>query len=120
MLSLIQLLKFDPSGGACSLGSMLQALLRTITELLDSKKAAYSFIASVAASVLHLYFGVDVQNALLLVSPLGVATLSQAHVDAAAAKNGKHATTTALGVATASDDAVEIDAAKTDAAKTDG
>jgi hypothetical protein len=36
--------------------------------------------------VLHLYFKVSVQDALLLVSPLGVATLSQAHVDAAAAK----------------------------------
>ena len=68
---------------------MLQAIVRTVTELLDSKKAAYSFLATIFASVLHLYFGVDVQNALLLVSPLGVATLSQAHVDAAAAKNGK-------------------------------
>jgi hypothetical protein len=71
---------------------MLQAIVRTITELLDSKKAAYSFLATIFASVLHLYFGIDVQNALLLVSPLGVATLSQAHVDAAAAKNGTGAT----------------------------
>ena len=68
---------------------MLQAIVRTVTELLDSKKAAYSFLATLFASVLHLYYGIDVQNALLLVSPLGVATLSQAHVDAAAAKNGK-------------------------------
>jgi hypothetical protein len=79
---------------------MLQAIVRTVTELLDSKKAAYSFIATIFASVLHLYFGVDVQNALLLVSPLGVATLSQAHVDAAAAKTGKGATATTTTTAT--------------------
>ena len=74
---------------------MLQAIARTATELLDSKKAAYSFLATIFASVLHLYFGIDVENALLLVSPLGVATLSQAHVDAAAAKNGQSAKVTA-------------------------
>ena len=68
---------------------MLKALISTITELLDSKKAAYSFIAALGASVLHLYFGVEPEVALLLVSPLGVATLSQAHVDAAAAKHSK-------------------------------
>lgn len=66
---------------------MLQALLRTITEILDSKKATYSFIAALGASVLHLYFGVEIQDALLLVSPLAVATVSEAHVDAAKAKN---------------------------------
>ena len=70
---------------------MLKALISTITELLDSKKAAYSFIAALGASVLHLYFGVSVQDALLLVSPLGVATLSQAHVDASTAKYAKPA-----------------------------
>ena len=70
---------------------MLKALLNTITELLDSKKAAYSFIAALGASVLHLYFGVSVQDALLLVSPLGVATLSQAHVDASTVKYAKPA-----------------------------
>jgi len=74
---------------------MLKALQRTITEILDSKKAAYSFIAAAAASVLHLYFGVSVQDALLLVSPLGVATISQAHVDASAAKQPKAAVTAA-------------------------
>ena len=68
---------------------MLKAIIRTITELLDSKKAAYSFIAALGASVLHLYFEISVQDALLLVSPLGVATLSQAHVDAAAVKHSK-------------------------------
>lgn len=66
---------------------MLQALARTVTELLDSKKAAYSFIAALGASVLHLYFEVGIQDALLLVSPLGLATLSQAHVDASAARS---------------------------------
>jgi hypothetical protein len=71
---------------------MLKALQRTITEILDSKKAAYSFIAAAAASVLHLYFGVSVQDALLLVSPLGVATIAQAHVDATAAKQPKPVT----------------------------
>jgi len=70
---------------------MLKALISTITELLDSKKAAYSFIAALGASVLHLYFGVSPENALLLVSPLGVATAAQAHVDASAAKNAKPA-----------------------------
>ena len=63
---------------------MLPALLSTITELLDSKKAAYSFIATIIACVLHLHFGLDPTNALLLVSPLGAATLAQAHVDAKA------------------------------------
>jgi hypothetical protein len=66
---------------------MLQALLRTITEILDSKKAAYSFIAVAFAAVLHLYFGVSIQDALLLVSPLALATAAQAHVDASKAKN---------------------------------
>ena len=66
---------------------MLKAIQRTITEILDSKKAAYSFIAAAGATVLHLYFKVAVQDALLLVSPLGVATISQAHVDASKAKN---------------------------------
>lgn len=61
---------------------MLQALIRTITELLDSKKAAYSFVASIGASVLHLYFGVSVTDSLLLVSPLVAGTVAQAHVDA--------------------------------------
>lgn len=67
---------------------MLQAIIRTVTEILDSKKAAYSFIAALGASVLHLYFQLSIQDALLLVSPLGVATISEAHVDAARAKNG--------------------------------
>ena len=93
---------------------MLQALIRTITELLDSKKAAYSFIAALGASVLHLYFGVSIQNALLLVSPLGVATLSQAHVDAAAAKSTGSVPATSVSAST--------DPALTDGvtAKTDG
>ena len=61
---------------------MLSALMRTFTEILDSKKAAYSFIAAAVAVVLHLKFGVSPENALLLVSPLGVATVAEAHVDA--------------------------------------
>ena len=65
---------------------MLQALLRTATEILDSRKAAYSFIAALFASVLHLYFNVPIENALLLASPLALATAAQAHVDASAAK----------------------------------
>lgn len=67
---------------------MLQALRRTITEILDSKKAIYSLIAVAIMVVLHVYFGITVQDALLLVSPLGVATLAQAHVDAARMKSG--------------------------------
>ena len=70
-------------GVACD---MLQALLRTATEILDSRKAAYSFIAALFASVLHLYFNVPIENALLLASPLALATAAQAHVDASAAK----------------------------------
>lgn len=61
---------------------MLQAFLRTTTEILDSKKAAYSFIAVGIAVMLHVKFGVTPENALLLVSPLGLATAAQAHVDA--------------------------------------
>ena len=83
---------------------MLQALVRTVTELLDSKKAAYSFVAAIGASVLHLYFEVGVQDALLLVSPLGLATISEAHVDAARAKSG------ATTAATKSDTKSDIDA----------
>jgi len=66
---------------------MLQALLRTIIELLDSKKAAYSFLAAAIAIVLHLKFGVSIEDAILLVSPLGLATVAQAHVDAKLAPN---------------------------------
>jgi hypothetical protein len=66
---------------------MLQALLRTILELLDSKKATYSFLAAAIAIVLHLKFGVSIEDAILLVSPLGLATVAQAHVDAQLASN---------------------------------
>ena len=102
---------------------MLKALLNTITELLDSKKAAYSFIAAIGASVLHLYFEVSVQEALLLVSPLGVATLSQAHVDAAAAKNGRTTATVTAAVTGTAEPAAPTEAGpsgSTDGAKTDG
>lgn len=66
---------------------MLPALVRTITELLDSKKAAYSFVAALLAAILHVYFGVAVDQALLLVSPLIAGTVAQAHVDAAREKS---------------------------------
>lgn len=104
---------------------MLKALLSTITELLDSKKAAYSFIAALGASVLHLYFEISVQDALLLVSPLGVATLSQAHVDASAAKHSATGATTATVTAhvetTATPAPTDTDpSGSTDGAKTDG
>ena len=102
---------------------MLKALISTITELLDSKKAAYSFIAALGASVLHLYFGASVQDSLMLVSPLGLATVSQAHVDAAAAKHGRPGTTTATVTATmerAGTDAGSSGSTDGAAAKTDG
>lgn len=100
---------------------MLKALLNTITELLDSKKAAFSFIAAIGASVLHLYFEVSVQEALLLVSPLGVATLSQAHVDATAARHGKSgSTTTVTATVESAAPAKAGPSGSTDGAKTDG
>ena len=103
---------------------MLKALLNTITEFLDSKKAAYSFIAALGASVLHLYFEVSVQEALLLVSPLGVATLSQAHVDATTAKHGQSRTTATVTapVTETATPAIAESSGSTDAAatKTDG
>lgn len=104
---------------------MLQAFVRTITELLDSKKAAYSFVASLGACVLHLYFDVSVQDALLLVSPLGIATLSQAHVDAAAAKQAKAGAAADAPAPAPAPAAVPVPAADAvasaiDAAKTDG
>jgi hypothetical protein len=68
---------------------MLRALLRTATEIADSKKAAYSFLNMIGACVLHLYFGVNVQDALLLVSPLSLLTLAQALVDAGATRQAK-------------------------------
>lgn len=104
---------------------MLQAVIRTITELLDSKKAAYSFIAALGASVLHLYFAVSVQDSLFLVSPLVAATAAQAHVDAAAAKHGRSAGTTTATVTATVERAAPTDAGpsgSTDdaATKTDG
>lgn len=68
---------------------MFRALLRTATEIADSKKAAYSFLNMIGACVLHLYFGVNVQDALLLVSPLSLLTLAQALVDMGAARQSK-------------------------------
>jgi len=65
---------------------MLEALRRTLTEAMDSKKAFYGYSAAVFASVLHLAFNVPINDALLLASPLAVLTAAQAHVDAAIAK----------------------------------
>jgi len=79
---------------------MLQALIRTITEILDSRKAAYSFIAVAVAVVLHLQFGVPPENAILLVSPLGVATVAQAHVDAKRGATGASGSTSSTTAST--------------------
>jgi hypothetical protein len=70
------------SAESSKLFAMGPALLRTLTEILDSKKAAYSFLATAITIVLHLKFNVSIEDALLLVSPLGIATAAQAHVDA--------------------------------------
>ncbi len=77
---------------------MFRALLRTATEIADSKKAAYSFLNMIGACVLHLCFGVEVQDALLLVSPLSLLTLSQAYVDAVAARQPQSKSTQDLAV----------------------
>jgi hypothetical protein len=68
---------------------MFKALYRTVTEICDSKKAAYSFLNMIGGCVLHLYFAVSVKDALVLVSPLTFLTLAQAYVDACAAKQNK-------------------------------
>jgi hypothetical protein len=65
---------------------MFKALYRTVTEICDSRKAAYSFLNMIAACVLHLCFAVSVKDALFLVSPLTFLNLMQAYVDACAAK----------------------------------
>lgn len=65
---------------------MLKALLSTLTETLDSKKWIGSYVAAIGASVLHVCFGVSIENALLLMGPITIGVLGQAHVDASAAK----------------------------------
>ncbi len=67
---------------------MFKAIHRTITEICDSKKAAYSFLSLIGGCVLHLYFAVSVKDALFLVSPLTFLTLAQAYVDAKQQKPG--------------------------------
>lgn len=59
----------------------LKILAGTINETLDSKKWLGSYVAAIFAAVLHLYFGVSIENALLLASPISLGVLSQAHVD---------------------------------------
>jgi hypothetical protein len=71
---------------------MFKALYRTVTEICDSKKAAYSFLNMIGACVLHLCFAVGVKDALFLVSPLTFLTFTQAFVDACAARQQKPAT----------------------------
>lgn len=68
---------------------MFKAIHRTLTEICDSKKAAYSFLNMIGACVLHLYFAVAVKDALFLVSPLTFLTFAQAFVDACAARQPK-------------------------------
>lgn len=68
---------------------MLKALYSTMTELADSKKAAYAFAATIMLAVLIVYFKVDRETALFVVSPLGLGLAGQAHVDAAAARSPK-------------------------------
>ena len=68
---------------------MLPAFLRTLTELLDSKKAAYSFVACFVLAILIVYLKVDRETALIIVSPLLGGAALQAHVDASAAKSPK-------------------------------
>lgn len=65
---------------------MLKALSSTITELADSKKAAYSFAATLVMAVLIVAFKVDRETAAFIVAPLVAGAVAQAHVDAAAAK----------------------------------
>jgi hypothetical protein len=71
---------------------MFKAIYRTVTEICDSKKAAYSFLNMIGACVLHLCFAVSVKDALFLVSPLTFLTLGQAYVDACMAKQQKPGT----------------------------
>jgi hypothetical protein len=71
---------------------MFKAIYRTVTEICDSKKAAYSFLNMIGACVLHLCFAVSVKDALFLVSPLTILTLGQAYVDACMAKQQKPGT----------------------------
>lgn len=78
---------------------MLRALVRTITAILDDKKAAYSFLSMIGACVLHIYFAVTVKDALLLVSPLSLLTIAQTYVDAVTARQ-KSASSLAVPIPT--------------------
>lgn len=68
---------------------MFRALLRTATKICDNEKAAYSFLNMFSACVLHLGFGVAVQEALFLVSPLSFLTLAQAYTEVRSSKQPK-------------------------------
>lgn len=67
---------------------MFRALIRTTTEILGDKKAAYSFLNMIGACVLHVCYAVTVQDALLLVMPLSFLTFAQAFVEASVARAG--------------------------------
>lgn len=67
--------------------TLARAFGSTLSEILDSKKWVGSYIAAIFAAVLHLGFGVSIENALLLASPISLGVLGQAHVDASAAKS---------------------------------
>ena len=76
---------------------MFRALLRTATKICDNEKAAYSFLNMTGACVLHLCFAVNVQDALLLVSPLSFLTFAQAYVDACGVRQQKATTAVPSG-----------------------
>jgi hypothetical protein len=65
---------------------MLQALYRTLTETADSKKAFYSFIATVIMAVCLVVLKTSPEIAAMIAGPFMVATGAQAHVDAAEKK----------------------------------
>ncbi len=67
---------------------MFKALGSTITELADSKKFAYAFTASLVLGVLIVALHVDPTTAGVIVGPLMIGLLGQAHVDASIAKGG--------------------------------
>jgi predicted short-subunit dehydrogenase-like oxidoreductase (DUF2520 family) len=84
---------------------MLQALLRTMTEMADSKKAGYSILATIILAVLIVYFKVDSETAGVIVAPLVVGTVAQAHVDAAEKKSQTPAATGPVNIGEVKTDA---------------
>ena len=64
----------------------MQVFARTFTELLDSKKWIGSYVATAIAVCLIQFLHWSPEVAMLVVTPIGLAVASQAHVDAAAQK----------------------------------